>query len=902
MSAYHDHRRRSGGYDRSSAYSRDGSRNVRPRESGGGSNLITNHFELSLKDEDAKWDLFFTEFFEEDPSAASAAAIPTAPGNLSADAELSDGKKKFLIHRAIESSVGSREQAKTVITDSLQFAFPAGKLVSESTIKVVVPSRSRDPRKKGINETWFVKFKKVGQVGDSHKLQFMNIAVKCALNDIESLTRIGRRGFFNMQKKDVIQRTVAIYEGFDATITIVAGERLPEYTLLVEPRVKLLPNLNVGDQMSNIINLRGSTLRGPLDESRRSRLMEKFFEQNPKQRNRQGTARVKIFTDHNKMEYEMIGFCWDETANTKQTFRMREKGSEERKEVELSFSEYFRRRYNIPCPCGEQGLPLIKATRLAKKKNRGDTKENADVQKLPPSLCYLTHIPAFIGDGYRRDLTRRLQKNPAQVLRSIESVVSEISDNLGKFGIVLKKRPLEIPHETLSRLSLNVGRNRVPVDARANWQNALRGRVFEGSYNVLVLTELDERAVQRSIDDMRSKGSCGLTFNFKTCDRLRGPGDVQNEYGRICRDIGKPHGVMTIFRGRDTPEGDYDKLKNFFLAEKVPHQHLCQRGAMSKGLSALTKVCVQLYHKMGGRPFACSYQDMKSLVEHSLGTTLVCAVDYESVYQNQWTVGLVSSRDPFYANFDSHFATQNFNFGVEPATLTKLLDCVLKKWEARLSSGTPRIDTIVIYRPSGGTSKTRAPSKTSRVMFSIDGEINGVIAAIKRNRGVFNGRPPLLIYVDVNKRPNERFFMKSSHGPVQNVPAGTKIDRRIVPANAGSTFYLQSHNSGKFLSKPVKYEIVSTKSRCDKLSYEEKDVRQYCRLLGDDTEKEDAYKRAIEELTNLQTCLYSNWTGAIRIPSIVLSARKAVEMYARLEPTGLRDGDVRGHEDSMFFL
>ena len=804
--------------------------------------------------------------------------------------ELSTGKKKLLIHKAIEKIRG-REGDNTIVTDSLQFAFKRGELKEKNIVEIPLAFRSNnDPRQREETkkqEIWWLELRRVSALELRHEKQFMNIAIKSALGSIDYLTRLGRRGFFDLRSKVNFKRgdRVAIYEGFDATITVLEGSgssKEDSYSLLIDPRVKLLPENNVARMMDEF--------RGD-----RRRIEEAFF----------GPAKdikPKIFVAHNKMSYVMTRILWDETASSKQEFRFFNAKTKEKANMELSFKQYFQQKYQIGISEHDANLPLVEAERMGKARREGEKPA-----KLPPSLCRLASIAV---KDKPKDLTRRLQRAPERVLDSIKKTVKDIKEKLRNFDIELTEKPLSLPVNKLSELTLEIGTKTVRVDHTAQWRNALRGRVFDEKKKLKVLIITSERQPLQNRDiDQASLGldvqtmtrECGGRCADNLCTEAR------RVYEQTCREFGPPDCVLTIFREDDML---YSKLKSFFHGQRMPHQHMITK-TLRKGLSALTKVFLQMYNKQGGRPWSLSVKSMDSKVFNALGTTLVCAVDYEKVFSSCTLIGLVSNKDQYCANFNTKLKKSEDGalFGIDCATLQELMSATIKDWN---TAGNPLIRSVIIYRPSGGISKLRAPrsvrppttaaaagsssedAKTAdgergREKKPVDHEIEAVVKAILENKSCFGG-PPRLMYVDVNKRPNEKFFLKGSGGYVKNVDAGT-IVRDTITSNgdaSGSTFFLVSHNSGKFMSKPVKYEVVSTKSRCENIHFDlgSKDAKITDLKLFDAKEEGRSYAKALQEVTNIQCNVYSNWSGAIRIPSIVLCARKAVETQAAIHPDG----------------
>lgn len=120
-----------------------------------------------------------------------------------------------------------------------------------------------------------------------------------------------------------------------------------------------------------------------------------------------------------------------------------------------------------------------------------------------------------------------------------------------------------------------------------------------------------------------------------------------------------------------------------------------------------------------------------------------------------------------------------------------------------------------------------------------------------------SGYTPKLTFVTVNKNSKQKFF--SQGRTTTNPGCGTLINSKIVSKNYD--FYLISQYCNRGTVKPIHYKVLYTDSKME--------------------------EGVLQELIYCQSFNYMNWSGSIRVPSVLQYAIKLasfVSKYISKEP------------------
>ena len=110
----------------------------------------------------------------------------------------------------------------------------------------------------------------------------------------------------------------------------------------------------------------------------------------------------------------------------------------------------------------------------------------------------------------------------------------------------------------------------------------------------------------------------------------------------------------------------------------------------------------------------------------------------------------------------------------------------------------------------------------------------------------------MLTVIMVNLRNSQRFF--STDNEPRNVPPGTLVSSHIVSKNYD--FYIVSQQSNKGAIVPNHYKVVTCESKME--------------------------EGHLQELIYSQCFNYVNWTGSIKVPSVLQYAKKCARFNAEV--------------------
>lgn len=131
-----------------------------------------------------------------------------------------------------------------------------------------------------------------------------------------------------------------------------------------------------------------------------------------------------------------------------------------------------------------------------------------------------------------------------------------------------------------------------------------------------------------------------------------------------------------------------------------------------------------------------------------------------------------------------------------------------------------------------------------------------------------SGIPPVTLIV-VNKRINQRIFIKDQHGDkVHNPPPGSIIDSNLVEHQKNNQcfdFFLVPQSTTQGCATPTHYFVTLNESN-------------------------DLSKLDIENLTYAQCFMYSNWSGAIKVPAACQNAHKIAEYHSQFDAMSSKKG------------
>lgn len=124
---------------------------------------------------------------------------------------------------------------------------------------------------------------------------------------------------------------------------------------------------------------------------------------------------------------------------------------------------------------------------------------------------------------------------------------------------------------------------------------------------------------------------------------------------------------------------------------------------------------------------------------------------------------------------------------------------------------------------------------------------------------------PEITLIVLNKRINQRFFLRDAAGNLKNPPSGCIIDRGLVEHGGSST---ESDSDGEMAFKP--YDFFLTPSTANEGCVS----ATHCFVPLNESQLK---KIDIQQLTYALCHCYFNWSGPIRVPAPCQYAHKIAE-------------------------
>lgn len=125
--------------------------------------------------------------------------------------------------------------------------------------------------------------------------------------------------------------------------------------------------------------------------------------------------------------------------------------------------------------------------------------------------------------------------------------------------------------------------------------------------------------------------------------------------------------------------------------------------------------------------------------------------------------------------------------------------------------------------------------------------------------------PPKITLIVVNKRINQRMFVGSSTGGIENPMPGTIVDSDLVENCEDDRcydFFLVPQQTTQGCVTPTHFFVTLNESYAD------------------------VTKQMIEDMTFCMSFMYSNWSGSIKVPSLCQYAHKIADYHHNFDKLG----------------
>lgn len=500
---------------------------------------------------------------------------------------------------------------------------------------------------------------------------------------------------------------------------------------------------------------------------------------------------------------------------------------------QISFTEYYRSRYNITI--GDLRQPLL-LTKLEKGMDKAP--------KLIPELCVLTGIPDEMRMDFRAmndiaeytrlhpsdrlstsiDFSRRLSEDPS--CRSIsDAFCMEINPNpIVVDGIILPAEKVKCgPSES----------DTINIDAKGNFM--IKSRLMDSKPIdnwIIMTTERDARSREIIIKTLMSKAKQIRLELGQPVQMDYHPNNLKNIVQRLhIPQKGMPVPQLAlIVIGPNDKRGYNDIKEACALTSGIPTQCLKANNVNNpkKFDSIMSKILIQMAVKTGSAAWQMSKNPSGIPTK-----TMVVGIDvfHDTVLRAKSVLGFVASIHP---QFHNYYNTTRIHSKVGEEIGGHVGDCLREALLAFNAATKGRFlpECIIVYRDGVSDSQIEAARR-----FEVE--------AMKRAIGTFEGYNPNLVYVLVNKKTNCKLYSRSGKG-IQNPQPGTFVNSVIVPD--GQSFYLVAHAVTQGMASPTLYRIISNEGAVDHMS--------------------------IAKLAFKLCHLYYNWTGAIKVPGPTMMAHK----------------------------
>jgi aubergine-like protein len=319
----------------------------------------------------------------------------------------------------------------------------------------------------------------------------------------------------------------------------------------------------------------------------------------------------------------------------------------------------------------------------------------------------------------------------------------------------------------------------------------------------------------------------------------------------VKRKLTKNDQIIVALYPPAAKKGWYSALKEACSKELgVPVQCVINK-TITKGLSAVSKILIQMSAKIGLEPWIM--RPIEGLPEK---TMIVGADVFHSTKDGKKSaVGFVSTTNPQFSKYYSKVTYQKTGQELMKGIGTLMKDAVM----VYLKRNKYLPEYIIFYRDGV------AENQRELIM---EFETQAILTELYTLGN--NEYRPKFAELIVTKRVDDRFFTKDQKGNYQNPPAGTIVHQDCVSNN------FDFFNVAQYV----------TQGTCTPTNY-------YC--VYDDT---GLPQDVFWNLSYSQCYNYVNWMGGIRVPAVVQYAHK----YAYLAGQTIKGDVMKDLDLSLFYL
>lgn len=545
-----------------------------------------------------------------------------------------------------------------------------------------------------------------------------------------------------------------------------------------------------------------------------------------------------IITDYNNTTYRISDV--DVTKTPMSTF--------DKKGEQITYSHYYKTRYNIQIQDMKQPLLVSKATA---RQIRGGSPEEF---YLIPELSRLTGITDKMRNDFRlmKDMSAYTRVDPrtrqAKLMDFNKRLHSapESMAALKQFELTLDRNLVQFQGRRLPEESIEFNKV-VKGQAKADWTNDLR------HINVFTPCEIKRWTLvvpRRCMDNLNVflpqlfKASNGLNIRMAQPTIVELDHDGSQMYAQtLDQKLATDTQMLMAVVPNDNADRYAAIKKKCSIDRAVPSQVIVEKtmiprnGNVNGLLSIATKVAIQISTKMGCAPWKLKLPISGLMV---IGFDVCHDTRDRSKSFGAFIASMDQSRsDVYYSAAVAHTNGEELSNSFGSMT-RRAIQCYIQ-----VHNELPK--KIIVYRDGVGDGQFE---------FVLDHEVGNLRRVLQEIYDANNASDKLkLAFLIVTKRINTRVF----NGP-ENPPAGTVIDD-VITMPERYDFYLVAQNVNQGTATPTNYNVIYDNSG-----------------LNPDQ---------MQRLTFKLCHLYYNWTGTVRVPAVCQYAHKLsllVGQYFHAEP------------------
>ncbi|XP_017472383.1 PREDICTED: protein aubergine [Rhagoletis zephyria] len=656
-------------------------------------------------------------------------------------------------------------------------------------------------------ETIQIKIKHVGQleVTDAQQLQVLNLILRRAMEGL-NLQLVGRSFFDPKAKHSLDSYCLELWPGYQTSIRQHENDIL----LCAEIAHKVM---------------RTDTVYKILQEC-----FDKPDYQNVFKREVVGTI---VLTDYNNKTYRVDDVDFNSSPMSKFST----------KDGEISYMEYYKKRYNIHLKDAKQ--PLL-VSRPTERNIRGGQNEFI---MLIPELSRSTGLTNAMRSNFRlmramSEFTRLAPERRIERLKVFNRRLNQAPESvelLNSWSMRLDTNLVEVPGRIIPSCKIVFGNNkRYECNDYADWTREFRNNAMYKNVDMkrwyVIAPGRNLREVQNFVQ-MCIRAANGMQMGIAEPRYQQMNDDRAGTYSQAINTVAAEDPQLLMVVLVSAHEEKYSCIKKKCCVDRpVPSQvvtlrTIAPRGDKASGLmSVATKVVIQMNAKLMGAPW---------LTDIPISGLMTVGFDvcHSAKEKNKSYGALVATMDlkskpHYFSAVSQHMKGQELS-----NEIGMNMTYALKAYRNEHGMLPKK---ILFYRDGVGDGQLHQVFHTE-VKF-----LKEKLDEIYKNAG--EPGPCPMAFIVVSKRINTRYFING-----RNPPPGTVVDD-IITLPERYDFFLVSQSVNQGTVSPTSYNVI----------YD---------TMGLDADK-------IQMLTYKMTHLYYNWSGTCRVPAVCQYAHKLAFLVA----------------------